>query len=309
MGGFDVVSIVNALLDPSVWINGLLIGSVYALLGIGLTMIWGVVDVINLTHGELVMLGAYGTYSTMTLFSGAATGSLGVFVVSMVVTMVMIGVLGYLIQRVLVNRVMDISTFLTLLLTFGVALVMRHAARIYYTATPRTINVSFPGPDSYELMGAVVPASRLLIFVLALLLTGLFYLFLQRTRTGRAIRAAGQNEQAAELIGIDIDHIYGVTFGVSAALVAATGGLFGIIYSFQPQIGLRYLLKSFVVVVIGGLGSIVGALMGGMLLALTEQVGAAIWGTRIIDAIAFTTLVVFLIVKPHGFFGEAEANE
>ncbi|HKJ58330.1 MAG TPA: branched-chain amino acid ABC transporter permease, partial [Halobacteriales archaeon] len=133
--------------------------------------------------------------------------------------------------------------------------------------------------------------------------------FLKRTRTGRAIRAASQNEQAAQLVGIDIDHIYSVTFGVSAAVVAVTGGLIGMAFSFQPLMGEAYTLKSFVVVVMGGLGSIVGALVGGILLGLIEHVGSSVWSASIADAIGFTALVLFLLVRPYGLFGESEEGE
>lgn len=301
--------VLSAFTDPSVLVNGLLIGGVYAAMAIGFTMIWGVVGVINLTQGDLIMLGAFTTWSVMNLIGRGGPGTMWVFIFGLLVSMVVLGVLGYVIQRIIINRIMGVSRFLTLLLTFGLAYVMQYSALLYWSATPRQISFTVPGPNRYELLGAVIPAKRLLIFAFALLITGAFYVFLQRTRTGRAIRAASQNEQAAELVGIDIDHIYGVTFAVSAAVVAATGGLIGLAFSFQPQMGLSYTLKSFVVVVIGGLGSVLGALVGGIALGLVEQIGANIWGTSIIDAISFTALLVLLVIKPHGLFGEAEEGE
>ena len=302
--------IVGALLDPSVIVNGLLIGAVYASMAIGFNMIWGVIGVINITQGDLIMLGAFTTWSVMNFVgSTGGGGSIWVFTLGLAVSMVVMGVLGYLMQRLLINRVMDVNKFLTLLLTFGLAFVMQYSALLYWSATPRVIEFSIPGPVRYTLFGAVIPAERLIIFLFALAIAGAFYVFLQRTRTGRAIRAASQNERAAELVGIDIDHIYGVTFAVSAAIVAATGGLIGMAFSFQPQMGIPYTLKSFVVVVIGGLGSIPGALVGGLLLGIIEQVGASVWGTSLIDAIGFTALLLFLLFMPHGLFGEAEEGE
>lgn len=311
LGAVTVVSdLVGALLDPSVVVNGLLIGAVYASMAIGFNMIWGVIDVINITQGDLIMLGAFTTWSVMNFVGRVGGGgSIWTFTLGLLVSMVVLGALGYLMQRLLINRVMDVNKFLTLLLTFGLAFVMQYSALLYWSATPRVIEFSIPGPVRYNLFGAVIPAERLIIFLFAMALTGAFYVFLQRTRTGRAIRAASQNEQAAELVGIDIDHIYGVTFAVSAAIVAATGGLIGMAFSFQPQMGVPYTLKSFVVVVIGGLGSVVGALVGGLLLGVIEQVGASVWGTSLIDAIGFTALLGFLLFKPHGLFGEAEEGE
>ncbi|MCO8256828.1 branched-chain amino acid ABC transporter permease [Haladaptatus sp. AB618] len=296
----------NSITDPSVVINGLLIGGVYAAMAIGFTMIWGVVGVINLAQGDLLMLGAFTTWTTVGTISATNHPSFGLFVVGLLVSMVAVGVLGYFIQRLLVNQVMRTSKFLTLLLTFGLGIIIQQSALLYWGATPRSINPSVPGPSNYQFLGATIPAERLLIFVVAVLLTGIFYVFLKRTRTGRAIRAASQNEQAAQLVGLDIDHIYSVTFAISAAVVAVTGGLIGMAFSFQPGMGNAYTLKSFVVVVMGGLGSIIGALVGGLLLGLIEHLGSNIWSASIADAIGFTALVVFLLVRPNGLFGEAD---
>lgn len=304
-----LTSLVSALTSPSVIINGLLIGGVYATMAIGFTMIWGVVGVINLAQGDFLMLGAFTTWTVVEAVSHSSSSGFGVFVLGLVVAMALVGALGYLVQRFLVNRVMRTSKFLTLLLTFGIGIVMRETAQLYWTATPRSINPRIPGPPNYQFLGATIPSARLLIFVVALLMTGIFYVFLYRSRTGRAIRAASQNERAAQLVGIDIDHIYSVTFGVSAAVVAFTGGLIGMAFSFQPLMGNAYTLKSFVVVVMGGLGSIGGALVGGLLLGLIEHVGSNVWSASIADAIGFTALVIFLLVKPYGLFGEPGGEE
>lgn len=304
-----MLEIFSSFTDASVLVNGVLVGGVYAAMAIGFSMIWGIVGVINISQGQLVMLGGYITWVFVNLFHAGADTSMSVLLGGLVVAMVLVGVLGYLLQRTLVNKVMKESTFLTLLLTFGFALLLEEAAKFIWTATPRSIGVDIIGPSQYRLAGAVIPAERLLIFVLAIALALFFYSYLKYTRTGRAIRAAGQNEQAAALIGIDIDHIYSVTFGISAAIVAGTGGLIGITLTLTPQMGLVYTLKSFVVVVIGGLGSIIGALIGGLLLGLIEQIGADMFGTGMINAISFSVLVILLLVKPHGLFGEKEADE
>jgi branched-chain amino acid transport system permease protein len=304
-----MLGIFSSFTDVSVLVNGILVGAVYAAMAIGFSMIWGIVGVINLSQGQLLMMGGYVTWVFVNIFSTQESASMSVLVGGLLVAMVVVGILGYLIQRLLVNTVMEESVFLTLLLTFGIALLLEEAALFIWSASPRSIGVDLIGPPRYEFFGAVVPAQRLFIFILAVALAVAFYLYLKHTRTGRAIRAAGQNEQAAALIGIDIDHIYSVTFGISAALVAGTGGLVGITLTLTPQMGLAYTLKSFVVVVIGGLGSIIGALIGGLLLGLIEQIGADMFGTGMINAISFSALVLLLLVKPHGLFGEAEADE
>jgi len=304
-----MLEILNSFTDISVLVNGILVGAVYAAMAIGFSMIWGIVGVINLSQGQLLMLGGYVTWVFVGWFSRTEEASMLVLIGGLLLAMTLVGILGYVLQRTLINSVMEESTFLTLLLTFGFALLIEEGVLFTWSATPRSVGVDLIGPERYRFLGAVVPAERLLIFVLALALAGFFYLFLKRTRTGRAIRAAGQNEQAAALIGIDINHIYSVTFGISAALVAATGGLVAITLTLTPQMGLVYTLKSFVVVVIGGLGSIIGALVGGLLLGLIEQVGADMFGTGMINAISFTALVILLLVKPHGLFGEEEVEE
>lgn len=304
-----MLDLLSSFTDTSVLVNGIMVGAVYAAMAIGFSMIWGIVGVINLSQGQLLMVGGYITWVFVDMFSTASQASTIVLIGGLVVAMVLVGILGYLFQRLLVNTVMAESTFLTLLLTFGFALLLEEGALFVWSATPRSIGVDLFGPERYRFLGAVVPAERLLIFLLAIALAVIFYLYLKYTRTGRAIRAAGQNEQAASLIGIDIDHIYSVTFGISAALVAATGGLIGITLTLTPQMGLAYTLKSFVVVVIGGLGSIIGALIGGLLLGLIEQIGADMFGTGMINAISFTALVVLLLVQPYGLFGEEEAEE
>lgn len=301
-----MLDILSSFTDVNVLVNGILIGAVYASMAIGFSMIWGIVGVINLSQGQILMLGGYITWVFVELFSTQPSADMYVLLGALLLAMVLIGVLGYIIQMTLINKVREESTFLTLLLTFGVALLIQETALFVWGATPRSISVDLIGPARYYLFGAVIPAERLAIFILAITLTAIFYLFLKQTRTGRAIRAAGQNEQAASLIGIDIDHIFAVTFGISAALVAATGSLIGITLTLTPQMGLPFTLKSFVVVVIGGLGSIPGALIGGLLLGLIEQIGSDMFGTGMVNAISFSALVFLLLVKPHGLFGEGE---
>ena len=304
-------SIMQAVSDPSVWINGILIGSVYAAMAVGFTLIWGVAGVINLAQGDMMMLGAFTTWSTMNALAPVlGKSSFLLFIVGLVAALVLVGALGYILQRVLINRVMSaVGTFLTLLLTFGIGLTIRQAALIYWGSNPRSMDPTIPGPNSYHLFGAVIPSVRLTIFVIAIILAVAFYLFLQRTRTGRAIRATSQNERAADIVGIDIDNIYSTTYAITAGTAAITGGLIGLAFSFQPLMGNAYTTRSFVVVVIGGLGSVPGAFVGGILLGLVQQFGANIWSPSLTDAVAFTVLVVFLLVKPHGLFGEEEEGE
>ncbi|MBV0924538.1 branched-chain amino acid ABC transporter permease [Halomicroarcula limicola] len=284
-------------------VNGLLVGALFAGIAVGFALIWGVVDIINLAHGEMVMLGGYTSYWTLTLITGNAEGSPLLFLATIPVAIGAMFVVGYALQRVLVSRVIGTDIFLTLLVTFGASIAIQQLALQAWSANPRAIQVSFANP-SLTIAGIVVPKMKLVAFVGAIVLTAALYLFLQRTRTGRAIRAVSQNPEAAALVGIDVERTRAITFGVSSAIAGGIGAFVATILNIQPQMGLIYTLKSFVIVVFGGVGSIPGALVGGLLLGSVEELVAGFISTRWTLAVSFSLLIVLLVVKPKGLFGE-----
>ncbi|RLM56466.1 branched-chain amino acid ABC transporter permease [Halobellus sp. Atlit-31R] len=284
-------------------VNGLLVGALFAAVAVGFALIWGVVDIINLAHGEMVMLGGYTSYWVLSLVTGNAEGSPALFLVTIPAAIVVLYVLGYALQRTLVSRVIGTDIFLTLLVTFGISIAIQQLAIQAWSANPRSIQVSFADP-SLVLGGVVVPKMKLIAFVGAIVLTAALYLFLQKTRTGRAIRAVSQNPEAAALVGIDVEHTRAVTFGVSSAIAGGVGAFIATILNIQPQMGLIYTLKSFVIVVFGGVGSIPGALVGGLLLGSVEELTAGFVSSQWTLAVSFTLLIVLLVVKPKGLFGE-----
>ncbi|MBX0324613.1 branched-chain amino acid ABC transporter permease [Halomicroarcula sp. F13] len=284
-------------------VNGLLIGALFAAVAVGFALIWGVVDIINLAHGEMVMLGGYTSYWVLTLVTGNAEGSPLLFLVTIPVAILVLFGVGYALQRTLVSRVIGTDIFLTLLVTFGISIAIQQLALQAWSANPRSIQVSFADP-SFTVAGLVVPKMKLVAFVGAIVLTAALYLFLQKTRTGRAIRAVSQNPEAAALVGIDVEHTRAVTFGVSSAIAGGVGAFIATILNIQPQMGLIYTLKSFVIVVFGGVGSIPGALVGGLLLGSVEELTAGFISSRWTLAVSFTLLIVLLVVKPQGLFGE-----
>jgi branched-chain amino acid transport system permease protein len=288
-------------------VNGLLVGALFAAVAVGFALIWGVVDIINLAHGEMVMLGGYTAYWLLSLVTGNAEGSVLLFLVTIPVVIAILFVVGYGLQRTLVSRVIGTDIFLTLLVTFGISIAIQQLAIQAWTANPRSIQVAFTDP-SLSVAGLVIPKMKLVGFVGAIVLTAVLYLFLQRTRTGRAIRAVSQNPEAAELVGIDVEHTRAVTFGISSAVAGGAGAFIATILNIQPQMGLVYTLKSFVIVVFGGVGSIPGALTGGMLLGTVEELTAGLVSSRWTLAVSFTLLIVLLVVKPQGLFG-TEAQE
>ncbi|RLM90758.1 branched-chain amino acid ABC transporter permease [Halobellus sp. Atlit-38R] len=284
-------------------VNGLLVGALFAAVAVGFALIWGVVDIINLAHGEMVMLGGYTSYWVLSLITGNAEGSPALFLVTIPAAIGVLYAVGYALQRTLVSRVIGTDIFLTLLVTFGISIAIQQLAIQAWSANPRSIQVSFADP-SLVAAGLVIPKMKLIAFVGAILLTVALYVFLQRTRTGRAIRAVSQNPEAAALVGIDVEHTRAVTFGVSSAIAGGVGAFIATILNIQPQMGLIYTLKSFVIVVFGGVGSIPGALVGGLLLGSVEELTAGFVSSQWTLAVSFTLLIVLLVVKPNGLFGE-----
>jgi branched-chain amino acid transport system permease protein len=284
-------------------VNGLLIGALFAGIAVGFALIWGVVDIINLAHGEMVMLGGYVSFWLLKMATGTTNVSPAVFLATIPVAIVVLFVVGYLLQRTLVQRVIGTDIFLTLLVTFGISIAIQQLTIQAWTANSRSIQTSFADP-SLTVGGIVVPKMKLLAFVGAIVLTALLYLYLQRTRTGRAIRGVAQNPEAAELVGIDVEHTRAVTFGISSGIAGGIGAFVATILTIDPQMGLIYTLKSFVIVVFGGVGSIPGAMIGGLMLGSVEELTAGLVSSRWTLAVSFSLLIVLLIVKPNGLFGE-----
>jgi branched-chain amino acid transport system permease protein len=276
-------------------VNGLLLGGLYALMALGLALVWGVLNIVNLAHGALIMLGAYVCYY---LFTGL---NLDPFA-ALPLTMLTLFVFGYLLQRYVLNLVIRAPMFNTLLITFGIDVVLTYLAQIFFSADYRTINPTYAG-SNFALFGATVPVVRLLAFVVALVLTSLLWLFLARARLGRAIRATAQNLVAARLYGVEPRRIYALTFGLGAALAGAAGGLYGVVSQVNPYIGGSLTAKSFAIAIIGGLENPLGVVVGGLFLGIVESLTSLYIGPTYADVASFGILVLVLIVRPTGLLG------
>jgi branched-chain amino acid transport system permease protein len=277
-------------------VNGILFGAVYATIGIGFSLVWGVMNIINVAHGSFIMIGAYLSY---TLF--AAYG-LDPFL-SIPLVMACLFVLGYLIQRYVLNLVVRGSVFITLTFTFGLQILIANICLLIWSADYHSIKLAYSGAG-INLGGLVIPAVRLGIFAVALILTGLFYLFMRRTRIGVAINATALNIEGARTVGIDVGRIYAITFGVSAALAGAAGALISPIMSVNPFLGGPLVGKAFVIAILGGLGSTIGALVGGMVLGLVETVGTVFMPSSYQELLGFSVLVLVLVFRPQGLLGK-----
>ncbi len=283
-------------MDPQVLINGLLLGGIYAAVGVGFSLTWGVLNVINIAHGAMVMLGAYVTFL---LFS---TFGVDPFL-SIPVSMALLFLLGYALQRFLINRVIPYGVFMTLVLTFGISLFLIDTALFAFSGDYRSVTPTYAGVG-LSAGGLVLPYQRLGVFVVSLLLVAGLNLFLNRSRLGRAIRATALNRQSAELVGVDVYQIYALTFALGAALAGAAGSLLSTTITITPVLGDTFIGKSFVIATLGGLGTVQGALVGGLALGLVESLGASVIGPSYQQAIGYVILVGVLIARPEGIMGK-----
>jgi branched-chain amino acid transport system permease protein len=274
-------------------ISGILAGSLYAMVALGLALIFGVMRVINIAHGPFLMLGAYATY-----FIYSALG-LNPYL-TLPASMLLLFLLGVLIQRTLVFRVVDAPELSSLLLTFGVAIAIVNLAQLAFTSDLRAIEYV---TGSWVLGGLALSKSRTVAFAFATAITTLAVLFLQKSRLGKAIRATSQSREVAMVCGIDVDRIHLITFGLAAALAAAGGTLMSVIVAIQPEMGQVWTFKSFLVIVLGGAGNYPGALLGGLLLGLVEQLTSLFLTAQLSEVIAYVLLVLVLLVRPTGLLG------
>ena len=285
------------LLLGQVLLNGILLGGLYALMALGLALVWGVLNIVNLAHGAFIMLGAYVAW---VLFTQAHIDPFAALPIAAAVLFA----LGYAIQRGILNLVIRAPMFNTLLITFGLEVVLTLLAQLVFSADFRTINPPYAGAR-FDLAGVTVPWVQLVAFVIALALTFAMWAFLTRSRVGRAIRAAAQNLVAARLYGVEPRSLYALTFGIGAALAGVAGGLYGTVSQINPYIGATLTAKSFVIAIIGGLENPLGVIVGGLFLGVVESLTALYIGPTYKDVLSFGLLVLVLIVRPSGLLGRA----
>ena len=276
-------------------VNGLLIGSVYACLAVGFSLVWGVLNIINMLHGAFVVIGAY-----IVIFGASFFGVSPVIVI--VPACAVLFVFGYLIQRQIINKVVAAPIFITFTLTFGLDLLLQNLMLQTVSATPRSLTLDY---GSLQIAGLTISIARLGAMGLALMLTGLLYWLLKRSSIGRAIIAVRMDRYAATLLGIEVPRIYAMTFGVGALMAAAGGGAMAMIYPISPLLDGTFLGKSFVICVLGGLGSVPGALVGGLALGLLESFGALAFGSQWSATVGFAVMLVILVFRPAGLVGRA----
>jgi branched-chain amino acid transport system permease protein len=276
-------------------INGILTGGVYSLMAVGLSLIFGVMRVINFAHGDMMV---WGMYLSLWLFT---TLGLDPYL-SIPLTGAAVFLLGAAIQRGLVNRILAAPHEMQILLMMGVALVLENLALMVWGPDPRRVNVAY-GLSTFWMGPIVVDLPRLVTFALALTLALVLYLFLRRTDLGRMIRAASDNQTGALLVGTDITKVFTLAFGVGAACVGAAGSLMTPLLPFTPSSGLLFTVTSFNIVIIGGMGNLLGAFVGGLLVGVSESLGAVLLVPSLKEIVGFVLLVVILLFRPQGLLG------
>ncbi len=276
--------------------NGILLGGLYACMAIGFSVIWGVMNLINLAHGSMIIIGAYITWLIAT-----NTG------IDPFLTIPAAGaclfVIGYAVQKYMINRLVEASVFMTLILTFGLDMVFINTNIVLFTADLRSVTVPYGGLG-LQIGEVRIPYIRILVFAIGLLLTFGLYAFMTYTRIGNAIQATSFDKNAAALVGVDTKKIYAITFGIGACMAGMAGSLVAVLFSFTPVVGDSFTMKSFVIVVLGGLGSIPGAIAGGILLGVVESLAVVVLPSGYKDAVGFAMLILVLVLRPQGLFGK-----
>jgi branched-chain amino acid transport system permease protein len=280
-------------------INGLLLGGVYAAYSAGFSLIFGVMGVVNLAHGELIMLGAFSSYWLFVYFNMDPY-------LSTPFAMVFLFVFGYLLQKYIINRVIEQPHIMSYILTFGIHLMVANLALKFWTHDFRSVTTTYSGMNA-AFWGLNVPLSRLITFCLALLIIAALWFFLARTETGRAIRATSMDKEVARLMGVNIREIYAITFGIGAAITGLAGASISPFVIIFPEMGLGYTIIAFCVVVLGGMGYMPGALWGGLILGVAQSLTATYLSAGISVAITFLILFFMLIFRPTGIVGKGLA--
>jgi branched-chain amino acid transport system permease protein len=282
--------VITPTMVGQVVISGLLAGSLYAMVALGLGLIFGVMRVLNVAHGPMLMLGAY---TTFWLFHWLGLSPY----LSLLVSMPALFVVGVVLQRLLVRRVVDAPELSSLLLTFGVSIAIVNLAQLTFTSDLRSVEYL---TGSFILGPFAFSKSRVIACAFAMLITAGAFWFLQKTRLGKALRAVSQSREVAQVCGINVQRIHMLAFGLASALAAAGGSLVAVMVAIQPEMGQVYTFKSFLVIVLGGAGNYPGALLGGLLLGLVEQLSSLFLTTQVNEAVAYILLVLVLLVRPTG---------
>jgi branched-chain amino acid transport system permease protein len=275
-------------------VSGLLMGGIYALVAIGLTLIYGVMDIVNFAHGSFLMVGMYFTYWMFVLFNIDPYLSLGGGIV-------IFFLLGVGIQKLLIKPVINSPHHIQILLTIGLFLVMDNLALLFFSPDFRTIKVAY-ADASWELGSTLVSIPRFIAFLGAFLMTGALYFFLKKTDIGKAIRGSSEEKIGARLVGINVNLINMIAFGLGTASVGIAGSMLTPFFYVAPDVGFSFVLKTFVIVVMGGMGNFFGAMICALIVGLSESLGAILLSGSSKDILTYVIFILVLLLRPQGIF-------
>ena len=276
-------------------VQGILLGGIYGLIALGLSLIFGVMGVINFAHGQMMVMGMYVSYWIFVL--------LGIDpYLSLVIVAAIIFLLGYAIQSSLVNRILDYPEAMQVLPLVSLGLILENIALLFWGPDPRSPQTAF-SLNTFWIGSVMVDVSRLIAFVLAIVITVLIFLFLKKTTSGKRIRAAADNRTGAILVGINVNRVYNVSFAIGAATTGAAGALLLPLMPLSPHIGHDFTLTAFIVVILGGMGNLLGALVGGLILGLAESLATLFLPATLKQVVSFSFLVIIMLFRPQGIFG------
>ncbi len=277
--------------------NGLILGSIYVLLSLGLTVVFGTLGVVNFAHGALYMLGAYTAYSIVTLLNLH-------FIVAILLCPIIVGVIGILLERFLISKLYKLPHFYTLLLTFGIMFFIQDAIKIIYGPEGEPFNIPKFLDGAVNLGFVVYPKYRLFIILITGFLAIGVWIFIGKTKLGAIIRAGTDDSETADALGINISRTFTLVFGMGAALAGLAGVIAAPTQDVQPLMGMNFLVETFVVVIIGGMGSIGGSILAGLIIGELVTLGIIFW-PPMSTTLIYIFMAVVLIVKPRGFWGRA----
>lgn len=277
-------------------INAILMAGIYAVIAIGFSLIYGVMNIINLTHGSFIVIGAYTSYYLWDTFG------LDPFI-SVPISFAVSFILGYLLQRYVINRIVKSGILIAIVLTFGLSFIFLNGNILLWGSQYKSVFPAYSGLG-LDIGGIVIQWTRLGTLIGSILMTLGLYLFMEKTKTGHAIKATALNKDSALLVGINIYKIYAITFGLASGLGAVGGSLMVSIYPISPFIDAYFLSKAFIVAVMGGLGNMWGAIIGGLILAFAETFGVMTLGPSYQSLLGLVIFLVVIITKPNGLVGK-----
>ncbi len=286
------------------FVNGIMSAMILILIASGLCLIFGILHIVNFAHGEFYMLGGFGAWFLFSQYPLTFLGAGPVqYVAAIMLSMVVVGVLGMLVEMY-IYRPFHGDLKSTIIVSFGVMLILQAGALVVFGVTDKAISSPFVG--KLPLGGVSISTERLVAIICGAIFITALHVFISKTKSGKAMRAVAQDQEAAMVQGINISYIFSLAMGIGCALAAAGGALVGPIFYVNPYMGVAPIMKAFVVIILGGIGSLPGAVVGGFVIAMTESLVTTYVGAHAATIVIFLFLIAVLIVKPSGIFGNAE---